>query len=282
MKMNIQRQFIGFCAFVILIGTFSCEERMVVIPDSSDIDSDRIVLIEEFSGVKCPNCPDGNIQVEELIARFPSNLVSVTVHSDFLATPFTDSKFDFRSEEAQQLEDFLGSWFGKPEATINRVLFDNEPFLRTGFPDQWPSYVESELLKPAMATVTIEHEYDPVARELTSTVTATAKVAISGDLRISAYLTESHIKDKQDDNGTKVPDYEHNHVLRKVLSNIEGDPVGSSLGVGESFNRSYSFTIPPEDGWWVDDNMEMIAFISYNNSDNKEIIQAAQISIKEE
>jgi hypothetical protein len=273
----INRYILFFLLFVLCLA---CEEKEVTIPDSSDIDSDRIVLIEEFSGVQCPNCPDGNIVVEELIDQYPKNVVSVTIHSEFLAEPFSDSKYDFRTDEAQEIEDLLGFWFGKPEAAINRKIYPNESFIRVGFPDLWPSLVESELLNAPRASVEIEHTFD-VERNLTATVKVTALESISGDLRIGVYLHESHLIDKQDNNGVKESEYEHNHVLRKVLSNVEGDPIGNGLNAGESVSKEYSFTLPEETNWWKAENMELIAFVSLNEPDTKEVLQAAQVSLTE-
>ena len=277
--MHYLTKFIGVLFMIILLA--SCEEKMVVIPDLGDIDSDRVVLIEEFTGVACPQCPGGSQQVEDLIAEFPNNVIAVGIHTDFLGEPFPDSQFDFRTEEGEMLEDYLGGYLGKPAASFNRIFQESANYTLVSFPNTWPPYFHAEVEKFAKVHVDVETVYDEVSRDLGINVLITAQENIAGDLRISVMLTESHIIDKQIDGSTYIDDYEHNHVLRDMLTNTEGETLIGTMTGGQTVTRMYTYTIPPEDGWWVAANMEVVAFVSLITADTREVLQAGSAHVVE-
>ncbi len=47
----------------------------------------RVVLLEEFTGKGCTNCPKGSRELENLLTQFPNNLVAVSLHAGFFANP---------------------------------------------------------------------------------------------------------------------------------------------------------------------------------------------------
>src|ERR1700741_1300369 len=85
---------------------------------------DRKVLIEEFTGVRCVNCPDGSAEIENLLSLYGGNLVAVSIHSGFFSDPYPDNLYDFRTPEGDQLLNYLGQPLGYPTAVIDRKLFN--------------------------------------------------------------------------------------------------------------------------------------------------------------
>src|SRR5687768_6376654 len=97
-----------FSAFFLLASVFllSCEEEPLPILTEEPIPplfdttyvkpvpsaaQDKIVLFEEFTGVRCPTCPNGHIAIKNMQANFPGRIVAIGIHdsSEFnLATPF--------------------------------------------------------------------------------------------------------------------------------------------------------------------------------------------------
>ena len=47
-----------------------------------------------------------------------------------------------------------------------------------------------------------------------------------------------------------------------MLSALEGDILGSALTPGSDFNKTYEFILPPEAGWWVADNCNVVVFVT--------------------
>ena len=103
-----------------------------------------------------------------------------------------------------------------------------------------------------------------------------ALVELTGNLHLTVLLTEDNIIDAQKDVSTIIPDYKHKHVLRAVLtSNTFGDLVGTGLSANESISRSYSFTLPAEDGTWKAENINIVAHLRSDDI----VHQAAEIHL---
>lgn len=269
-----------FAILSILLLT-GCTEVMVTIPEFVPPDTEKVVLIEELTGVNCPNCPKGALKLEELLQRYPKNVIGVSIHGEFLAEPLSSSKFDFRSELADDLENYLKPIFGKPAAAFNRVQQENQSEFAISSVDLWGQFVDAELAKAQTIGLDIITTFDEETRELTVDVEVEPLINIEGDIRISVMLTESHIIDAQKDVDVIIDDYEHNHMLRTMLTNYEGDLFKDRLTANVIENTSFSYTVPQQDDFWHVENMEVIVFISEVTAETKEIHQAAHAHLVE-
>ena len=233
---------------IILIS--SCEERPVIIPEINNECTDKVILIEELTGVSCPNCPRGTEVVEEIIELFPDKVVVIGVHGDFLSEPQPESLYDFRSSTAKEAEDFLKPWIGKPAASIDRFEFMdfNEGQVSLVVINQWLSRVEERCQTPQSVDLAITSDYNPANRIATITVTAEGVLPILGELRLNVVITESHLIDFQDAGAQGIiPDYEHNHIMKDRLTALTGDFLISDFSVGQRVSKTYSYMLPEQD-----------------------------------
>jgi len=263
-----------FIPLLFLLFVCACVEQMIMIPENPDIVTDRVVLLEELTGVDCPNCPKGAAAAKEILATFPGKVVVVAIHGDFLAEPITGSQYDFRFEGAAELENYLKPWDGKPAGSVNRTQVEGEVEFSVSKVDLWSSYVQDELEKPHVMDMTAEITYDPNTRGIGITTAGITKTSLEGDYNITVMLTENHIIDAQKDVSVIVEDYEHEHVLRAFLTPFDGTSFGSNLGANQTVNNSFTYTLPDEDGTWVADNIEVVAFVHRVDAGHKEVIQA--------
>lgn len=265
---------------VVVFMMISCEEKMVVIPEFEPIDTGKVVYVEELTGVRCPNCPAGSARLESIQNLYPDNVVIVGIHGIDLAKPLDESKYDFRNEDAADLEIFLKDWLGKPSAYFNRERFEElETAGLWGHPGvgEWQSYVERELEKPQIMEVTIIKSFDPITRVLDVTVAALPLEDLSGEFKVSIMLTESEIIDAQDDQNQVLDEYEHNHVLRDVITKFDGDTFANQLTKGQAQTKNYTYTIPNDGtGLWVPEHIEIVAFIANAEGESEEVLQAAK------
>ena len=277
------RRHILFLFFVvpIVIGMFfSCEENMPVIPDAPIINSNKKVLVEEFTGVQCVNCPTGSLELENLLSLYGENLIVVSIHAGDFAPPYPQNIYDFRTEEADNLINYLGNPPSYPSAVINRKDYD-EGFYIIQYPlSKWAGFIDQELDTDAKIGVTITKEYDSVTRELKVQVTGLATERLTGDLRLTIMITENNIVDAQETPGAGlILDYNHKHVFRTTMTNYDGDSFATEMNAGDNYSQSYSMTIPDE--WKVED-CEVIAFVALvQGDDNKEVLQAAQEHVED-
>ena len=259
----------------------SCEEVPVVIPEFSFIESGKVILVEELTGIRCPNCPAGSARLAAIKGLFPDNMVLIAIHGIELTKPLNESKYDFRNQDAKDLEVFLKIFLGKPSAYFNRIKFE-ELGNTWGNPvsGQWQGYIERELQKEQLITLSITKDYDPEARQLTVTVAALPLETLFGEFKINLMLTESDIEDAQEDQQVIIEDYIHNHVLRKAITKFDGDFFTDKLIKNELQKKTYSFTLPvDEQGLWIPENIEIVAFISSTEGVSEEVLQAAEVKL---
>lgn len=242
-----------------------CNETEIVVPRVGEIVSDRVVLIEDFTGVKCPNCPNASREIANLSKKYPKNIVAIAYHTNFLGDPITKegykSKYDFRTPDGELLESEMGSYLGKPAVALNRKLYNaQQEYLLTS--TSVFGNLENELRSIPKVKITLDKNYDASSRKLILKVNISPLSASNGDFRLHTCITEDKIIDSQEDNIIYVKDYEHNHVFRTMLSALEGDILGSALTPGSDFNKTYEFILPPEAGWWVADNCNVVVFVT--------------------
>ncbi len=274
-----------FLCLTILL-CFSCKEQEVQIPIVDPPGSDRVILLEDLTGVKCSNCPIASTIAKDIMLSFPGKVVVIGIHGDLLSEPTTGSKYDFRFDEARDLENYLKPWFGKPAGAINRVQFEGEPELAISTPEIWSNLAQQELNKDHLMDLAGVVTFDETTREVTIEIGARAVRNLEGTYNISVMLTESHIVDAQDEKQSDgsvitLQEYEHDHVLRMMLTAFDGDSFGVNPEQGVLVNKSFSGILPDEDGTWIAENMEAVVFVHRVDGGSKEVIQAFQAHVVE-
>lgn len=253
---------------IISAGCFENQKDVVPFVPSGN----HVVLLEEFTGKGCTNCPKGSRELENLLTQFPNNLVAVSLHAGFFANPqfFPLGQYDLRTDEGEFLIDYLTQPIGYPSGVVNRAPINGD--MQLGL-NQWASAITAAIQKPPAVEFTITRTYDVNTRQFVVTIDGIGKEALSGEIRVSVMITESGIIDAQDDleAGGIVEDYEHKHVLRDMLTPADGAPVLDNIDIGETFSTTYTTTL---DTAWVADNMEIIAFVSLVNGNSFPVLQA--------
>lgn len=274
----------NFSLYIILI-TFlflnSCTEIGPEIGEVSIPSTERVVLLEELTGASCPNCPKGTAAVEAILKKFPGRVAAVGIHGKFLSEPTKRSKYDFRFKEAEDLENWLKPWLGKPAATVNRVdLGDPDQKYATVVTGQWESMVVSELNKPHRLSVLLDANYNETDKSIEIDITTIPLEDLQGSYNITVFITESKIIDAQIDGNVIKDAFEHNHVLRAFTTKFDGDALATNMKTGESIKKKYVFTPPVVEGLWVKENLEVVVAVHKSSSNDREVIQAAAKKLK--
>lgn len=274
-----------FILFVFAMITFTgCDEIPVDISDAPIPETDRVVLLEELTGASCPNCPKGSKAVEDILERFGDKVAAVAIHGAFLSEPVNNrSKYDFRNPKAKDLENWFRPFLGKPCATVNRIeLNDPDQKYASVSTGQWQSMVENELNKPNLMTILMTKHYDAATRKLNIDITAIPVNDLDGSYNITIFLTESNIIDAQINGNVIIDDFEHNHVLRDIITKFDGDIFGSDLKSGSRIKKQYTYTLPDDNqGLWNANQMEIVVAIHKSGGNERTVIQAAQTRIVE-
>lgn len=246
-------------------------------PNPTTTAKSRKVLIEEFSGVKCVNCPAGSEAIENLVKIYKDQLVVLSIHAGFFARPYAESKFDFQTSDGNSLLTYLGEPFGYPSAVINRKKFPAESDIQLG-QNQWAGFIASEAAQAPEIELKLNRIYNAATRQLQVEITTKTLEPIDGsDLRLSIALTESNIQDVQLDASGKVPNYNHKHVLRDFLTAYDGNPLPEAQKSGAIVNKTLTFILPES---WKGENCNIVAFIHLNGA-TKDVVQVEQVRVVE-
>jgi len=239
------------------VSFFGCEEVPVVVPDKMIIDSGKTILIEDVTGVDCSNCPAAVERLEEISEDYPGNIILVGVHGIQQSAPIPEkSKYDFRNEDAAIIENYLRPWAGKPAASFNRIQFDGQENLSISSITAFSERAEEALSIPQTISIETSKQYNENNRILTINAGVSALEDLTGDFFATVMITESHIIDYQLDPafGGYDPNYEHNHVLRDIITSPTGDQISTELLKGEVLSKTWTYQVPTsEEGLWVID-----------------------------
>jgi len=253
--------------FIMGISLVSCDEVPVVIPSgpsgpTEPVGGDttlRVVLLQELTGVKCPNCPTGAAEAKRLLEVYDEQLAVIGVHGDFLTTPLPESQYDFRNEFSRTIESST-PFIGKPAGAVNRRQVEGSPFLAYDV-DDWEPLIQQELAIPA--DIKIEIEATESGGVISVDVELTPLINLEGGYNIAVALTQGAIVDVQEETGNIIEDYEHEHVLRHMFTAALGDILGSDLAVDETITKSFTYTIPTDASPAYDlDHIEIVAYVT--------------------
>ncbi len=239
-------------------------------------DQMRQVIIEEFTGVRCVQCPGGSQAIEDLIAIHGDRLIAVSIHSSGgFETPYAESTWDFRSQDADNLLNLLGIPLGFPTAVVNRQLFTGEDDLQLP-QSAWAGRIAEELQNPPQVKIDLELDYNEANR----TVAISADIHVEEEVnldapRITVMITENNITDLQitpESSPDPDPNYVHKHVMRDVVTNFDGEDILESLSLGSVIEKDFSYTLG---NGWVAENCTVIVYV-HNAGVTKEVLQAVE------
>lgn len=238
----------------------------------------KVVLMEDFTGATCPNCPNATTEIETISDDHPGQ-IAVTADFNYPSDPHPDGAYSFLTAEAFDLADYLGGTIAWPATAIDRNIFAGETgIILTNEVDNYNTYVTERLAEIPPCNMYLTSIYNEELNELLIKVTIKYTATVTVENHISMELTESGIIDYQTVSGVgEVADYVHNNVLRAMLTNTTGDILDNAVDKipGRVFEKEYKITV--EDGW-VKENLQVVAFV-HNFIDDKEVLQACVLDI---
>ncbi len=279
----------GIVATFVLITMISgCD---VIAPDNRlqtgapiDSGSVRKVLLEEYTGFRCPNCPQGADAAAEALNTFKDKLIVISIHagSQFAKPSGKLYTYDFRTAIGEALFPIFIGDKGQPNGTINRKIFNGDYAV---YHTDWPSKIANELAGgKADMSVALTPEYDTLTKILTVKTNVKYKNAGSSSHKIAVYLIEDSIVFYQKDiryTPNDRPDYVHRHVLRGAVGEYAefGKQISvNSIAAGASFDDQFTMSFNGKD--WKPERCSVVAFV--NDANTYEVLQAeeAKVAVK--
>lgn len=232
----------------------------------------RAVLIEDFTGQKCTNCPFAAIELEKIVEQYgEDHVVAVAIHSGLGMKYNPAAKYQGLMNE--QGNEYYNAW-GSPAQPAGMVNRSSQPLAYT----EWGKNVRAEIEKSAPLSLSVENAYNEADRTLAISVEALGTDG-NTDGKLQVWLIEDNIVSLQDMpkelGGGRNYEYVHKHVFR---ANVTADIWGDALSVkeGEKTSKTYSYTIPE---LWKAENVSVVVFVTdANNRNVKQVIKKSIIN----
>ena len=83
------KKYITLLSIIITISACDKIEGPYIINSDSYVNPDKKVLVEDFTGHLCPNCPDAARELEAIHDIYPGQIISMAIHvSKSFARPY--------------------------------------------------------------------------------------------------------------------------------------------------------------------------------------------------
>lgn len=216
----------------------------------------KTVVLENFTGINCPNCPDGHSIAESIRAANPDRVIIVGVHQGSYAAP-TSGQPDFRTSFGNSLAT-QAKLTGYPAGCVNRHVFtayamNNGTAMSRG---AWSAAASQILAQTAPVNVGVKSVFNPSTRLLTVNVEAfyTSAQSITTN-NINVALLESNVIAYQAGGSAN---YNHKNILRHFLTGQWGDTI-TNLTYGSFRQKTYTYVVPA--GYNID-NCDVAVYIA--------------------
>ena len=260
--------------------------------------SDRTVLLVEFTGNRCVNCPGAAMVAHDMLDLIPENVVVVGMHpAGIVYTNPMDPNIDLSSEEAMEyLKRYGGSQStGLPVGVVNGRQFD-DTYLQGS--SKWTAQVFAQRAIDPSCLIKLDHSVEGEAHTVVATMSPQTTLesvslifwlvesGIVGPQSIDGTLVEAYSKanpNAEIDHGT-VKNYVHNHVFRSCLNGLWGEELGKLSAISaeptveavDFPKKSCTFSI---DEKYAADNCSVVAVLI--DTKTQEVIQVAEIALGE-
>ncbi len=238
----------------------------------------RKVLIIDFTGHKCGNCPKGHKMIATLEGTYHDAVVPVAMHcTSTYASPEPGTAFadDFRTEEGNYLCTYT-DLEGLPAGLVNTL----DPLSLSNAPTEWATLFANYVnVTPELS---IEVIPSVANGSMTANVKLTAETACSRKLSLCVYVVEDNIIGGQIDyesDPTTIEDYVHNHVFRTSFSGALGESVKDDteeLAKAAIIEKSYTKDV---NSAWNIANCKVVVFVY--DTDTKEVLQAEEVAVED-
>lgn len=243
------------------------DDRLIYV---EPVEVSKRVLIEDFTGQGCVNCPNATLVIEEMQKQYGAdNVIAVGIHSGPYAKTMSEQKnYPLWTETGDYY--YYDSWDieAQPTGVIDRK------FVSSTY-QSWGAIVRAELQESAPIELDATTEYDAATRTVTVNVNSKGVLDVTGKLQV--WLTEDNITSVQYmPDGKPNVEYVHNHVFRTAVNGRDGE----DFSIKWNEEKTATCTAVLDDGWKAE-NMSVVAFV-YNGDGVQQVVKVPVIPANNE
>lgn len=236
----------------------------------------RNALIEDLTGVRCPNCPDAAIKSKQLKLQHGSRVVPVglyTAQPKNLTTPHTGDP-NLTTDEATNLYTNIFDSPPLPGGGVNRIPADGDNSINQSYL-KWATSTQKIVDQNSIINVNaLLNMLNDSTFELSADFTFLQE--INGNTFVSIMLLENEIEATQTADTGDIEDYVHEHVLRKMLTPYNGAILFKDAEKGRFLEAKWNIDVPKHINI---NNSYVVIIVNRNDADNKEVLQCLEVSL---
>ncbi|MEC8738291.1 MAG: Omp28-related outer membrane protein [Bacteroidota bacterium] len=253
----------------------------VLKPSNRSAPQEKGVIIEEFSGVKCVNCPAAHQEAKRIVSGQPKGRVFVaTMHPLSIAnqtSPFEGEEHLSNEFSENIMNNILGKPDGIPAGSVDRYVFDGQTKRITlGF-SSWDQFVKERLAISTPVNIVSKYNVDTSSCKITLSNEFEFTQELQEKLFFTVYLLENNIIQKQKNNSETIDNYQHNHVLRKTLTFFSGDELFDSPEQGRFIQKEF---VAEYSKGWKDQDFEILVSVHKKRGNDWEVLHVVESTLE--
>ena len=252
-------------------GTTAEYTASVVVEGGSMEPTGKTVLIKDFTGVRCVNCPAAAEYAHNLQHQLGEDHIFImSVHAGYLAQPLGQFP-DFLTDEGTE---WYNNHNANPLFAVDHVALTDG---NTYSVEQIDAPVAAALDEEQSFEISVIPNYDETSRQLGVTVNVMALTGMDGEFYITACLVEDHIVGWQTIPGGVDKEYDFRNVFRGTLNGAYGEAFEAShVDANDMFYFNYNSEINAD---YNVDECYLMVYV-YDKSQGDKILQTAVRKIK--
>jgi hypothetical protein len=253
------------------------------------LSQNRKVLLEEFTGAHCGQCPMGAYFVDSMVSQYP-DLIPVALHA------YQNYDAMFFSDLDPLYTAYSG---GAPLANIDRIYWGGTwPYVAL-YQNSWDTSIQNRFNVPADLTVNLSSvSWNSSSRNISATVNISILNNMpTGDYRVGLYIVEdsvtgtgagydqSNVYDQSTGNpffgmGDPIVGYVHRHVVRAILPSTWGltGLVPPTPLAAQNFSTVFNYTLPLT---YNENKVHLVAYVYRYTSNHQgdEVLNAEETKL---
>ena len=225
------------------------------------VEAKRSILLEDFTGQFCSNCPDAHQVISDLQALYGEQVIAVAIHAGHFGIA-EGSNPNFVGLMQPEGNTYATHWGVEayPMGIINRT----SGLLKH---TEWATYARQALIEEAMVDIQLDCKVTEDSTRIYINTVISSNTEMKGN-KLQLWITESNINAVQQHGGTLNLNYQHNHVYRTSVNGLWGEVI--------SIPHSNVHYIPLHENWNIE-NLSVVAFV-YNDVDG--VLEVAEQHVK--
>lgn len=246
-----------------------------------EIKAERAVLLEDFTGQFCVNCPEAHEVIKQLEEQYGKDkVIAVSIHCGAFGLSTSVTNFD---------RNLVGLMTDEGNSILAAYGITSFPMgvIDMGQPetfDLWPTSVRNDLQIVTDVDINVEAEYEPDAKDGENGYFGNIKVnaeIMSGSTRqanVQFWIVEDNIIAIQRSLSTTINDYEHDNVFRaQVYDGVKGQSVTLTEGFDLEMEGSIATRWTDKERWEIN-NLSVVAIVS----DATGVLQVKKVKLVED